>query len=142
MAFGYELLLDLYSCKTGVCDDLALCYSFLDAIVKLVGLHKQSPPIIFVSDAEKYPEKAGLSGWVPLIESSVVIHTLSARNFISINVYTCCKIDVEKVQHFVESYFHPEAVENKLVERGIHYPQSSTLQIGTACLSDTADWGE
>jgi len=29
-AFGYELLLDLYDCKPGVCDDLALCYKFLD----------------------------------------------------------------------------------------------------------------
>ena len=30
--FGYELLLDLYECKPGVCDDLTLCYNFLDEI--------------------------------------------------------------------------------------------------------------
>ena len=30
--FGYQLLLDLYGCKQGVCDDLALCYQFLDEI--------------------------------------------------------------------------------------------------------------
>ena len=28
--FGYQLLLDLYDCKAGACDDLSLCYEFLE----------------------------------------------------------------------------------------------------------------
>ena len=39
-------------------------------------MEKQAPPSIFRSDATRFPDKAGLSGWVPLIESSIVIHTL------------------------------------------------------------------
>jgi len=31
--FGYQLLLDLYGCKKGVCDDLSLCYKFLDDMI-------------------------------------------------------------------------------------------------------------
>ncbi|MDP8230393.1 MAG: hypothetical protein P9L93_04730, partial [Candidatus Gorgyraea atricola] len=66
-AFGYELLLDLYECKPGACDDLSFCYKFLDEIVPYLGMEKQSPPSIFFTDATRFPDKAGLSGWAPLV---------------------------------------------------------------------------
>ena len=40
--FGYQLLLDLYGCKEGVCDDLSLCYQFLDKIVAELGMEKSA----------------------------------------------------------------------------------------------------
>ena len=52
--FGYELLLDLYDCKPGVCDDLTLCYNFLDEIVGFLGMEKQAPPAIFRSDGVRF----------------------------------------------------------------------------------------
>src|SRR3989304_10464434 len=58
--FGYQLLLDLYDCKEGVCDDLQLCYNFLDEIVGHLGMEKQTPPNIFRSDEVRFPDKAGL----------------------------------------------------------------------------------
>ena len=57
--FGSELLLDLYDCKEGACDDLALNYQFLDEIVGFLGMEKQSPPSIFRSDETRFPDKAG-----------------------------------------------------------------------------------
>ena len=65
-AFGYQLLLDLYDCKSGACDDLALCYRFLDEIVEYLGMEKQAPPGIFYTDAKRFPDKAGLSGWAQI----------------------------------------------------------------------------
>ena len=61
-AFGYELFLDLYDCKARVCDDLRLCYQFLDSIVEDLGMEKQAPPSVFFSDEKRFPDKAGLSG--------------------------------------------------------------------------------
>ena len=52
-SFGMELLVDLYNCREGVCDDLSLGYKFLDEIVPFLGMEKQAPPQIFFSDAEK-----------------------------------------------------------------------------------------
>ncbi|MFH1578116.1 MAG: hypothetical protein ABIC18_03485, partial [Candidatus Omnitrophota bacterium] len=49
-AFGFELLLDLYDCRPNVCDDLTLCYQFLDEIVDYLGMEKQAPPNIFRTD--------------------------------------------------------------------------------------------
>ena len=120
-AFGYELLLDLYDCKPGACDDLALCYKFLDEIVGYLGMEKQAPPNIFFTDATHFPDKAGLSGWAPLVESSIVIHTLSPKNFISIDIYCCKKFDIEKAKSFVYRFFAPRRMEEQFILRGIDY---------------------
>jgi len=119
--FGYELLLDLYDCKPGACDDLALCYKFLDEFVEYLGMEKQSPPSIFFTDAKRFPDKAGLSGWAPLVESSIVIHTLSVTNFISVDVYCCKEFDVAKAKSFVRRFFSPKRMDEQFLLRGVDY---------------------
>lgn len=119
--FGYLLTLDLYDCKEGVCDDIDLCYRFLENIVIELKMEKQSPPFIFKSDAIKYPDKAGLSGWVPLIESGVQIHTLTANNFITIDVYSCKKFNTNTLREFVSNYFYPKEFDMNLIERGMKF---------------------
>ncbi len=120
-AFGYELLLDLYDCKEGACDDLALCYRFLDEIVEYLGMEKQAPPNIFYTDGKRFPDKAGLSGWAPLVESSVVIHTLTPKNFISIDIYCCRWFDTNKAKSFVRTFFSPKRMDEQFLLRGIDY---------------------
>lgn len=119
--FGYQLLLDLYDCKPGVCDDLHTCYQFLDEIVGYLGMEKQAPPDIFRSDGVRFPDKAGLSGWVPLIESSIVIHTLSPKNFISIDIYCCKEFDIQKARQFVRRFFEPKRMDERFIKRGLDY---------------------
>lgn len=119
--FGYQLLLDLYGCKEGTCDDLSLCYQFLDEIVEKLGMEKQSPPSIFRSDATRFPDKAGLSGWAPLIESSIVIHTLSPKNYISVDVYCCKAFDPEVARDMCRKFFDPMKIDDQYIERGLDY---------------------
>ena len=123
--FGYELLLDLYDCKPGVCDDLTLCYNFLDEIVGFLGMEKQAPPAIFRSDGVRFPDKAGLSGWVPLIESSIVIHTLTPKDFITVDIYCCRAFDRKKAEEFCRGFFEPRKVQAQFVERGLNYYQET-----------------
>lgn len=119
--FGYLFTLDLYGCKEGACDDIALCYRFLEDIVAKLKMTKQSPPFIFKSDDSLYPDKAGLSGWVPIIESGIQIHTLTTKNFISIDVYSCKKFETENIKEFVQNYFKCKEVESNFIERGVKY---------------------
>ncbi|MFC1704083.1 S-adenosylmethionine decarboxylase family protein [Candidatus Omnitrophota bacterium] len=119
--FGFQLLLDLYKCKPGACDDLDLCYKFLDEIVGYLGMEKQAPPNIFRSDATRFPDKAGLSGWAPLIESSIVIHTLTPKDFISIDIYCCKEFSIEKAKRFTRKFFSPKKMDEQYIERGMDY---------------------
>ena len=119
--FGYQLLLDLYDCKEETVDDLGHCYKFLDEIVDELGMEKQAPPNIFRSDATRFPDKAGLSGWAPLIESSVVIHTLTPKNYISIDVYCCKAFDLDVARNICKKFFSPKRMDEQYIERGQDY---------------------
>ena len=118
--FGYLFTLDLYGCKPGVCGNLTLCYQYLEGLVDFLGMTKQSPPFIFESPKE-YPEKAGLSGWVPIIESGIQIHTLVPKNFISIDVYSCHKFSPEGVEEYTAQIFEPQEIEKNFILRGVKY---------------------
>ena len=119
--FGYELLLDCYDCRPEVCGNLDHCYSYLDNLVDFIGMKKQAPPSIFRTDRRSFPDKAGLSGWVPLADSSIVIHTLSKKNFISIDVYSCKEYSKEKVIEFTKRYFEPKKMGKQFILRGKLY---------------------
>jgi len=119
--FGRLLALDLYDCRPGACDDIALCYNFLEDLVALLGMTKQSPPFLFRSPADAHPDKAGLSGWVPLIESGIQIHTLSPRGFISIDVYSCGEIREEGVLELARAAFGYASADVHWLTRGMRY---------------------
>ena len=114
-------MLDLYECKPGVCDDLSLCYQFLDDIVGDLGMEKQAPPNIFRSDGVRFPDKAGLSGWAPLIESSIVIHTLTPKDYISIDIYCCKAFDLDKARDVCRKFFLTKKIDEQYIERGLDY---------------------
>lgn len=119
--FGYQLLLDLYDCKPGACDDLTLCYAFLEEIVRVLKVEPQSPPFIFRTDGKRFPDKAGLSGWIPLVESGIQLHTLTPKEFISIDVYSCRAFDAAAVKAFVRRVFSPKRIDEQFLERGLDY---------------------
>ncbi|MDE1768229.1 MAG: S-adenosylmethionine decarboxylase [Candidatus Micrarchaeota archaeon] len=119
--FGYELLLDCYNCKPKTSDNLDHCYSYLDKLVDFIGMEKQEPPSIFRTPRKTFPDKTGLSGWVPLANSSIVIHTLTKHNYVSVDVYSCGKFDPKKVIEFTKRHFEPKRIEKQFILRGKHY---------------------
>lgn len=118
--FGRLLTLDLYGCKLGACNDIALCYDFLEQLVDELDMNVQAPPILIRTPAQ-YTDKAGLSGWVPLIESGIQIHTLIPKNFISVDVYSCGDFIAEGVVDLARAFFEHKAHEINLIARGLKY---------------------
>ena len=121
--FGWHLILDLYGCDPDKVEDLGVCYNYLNTMPDLMKVHKQSPPFVVVTDGKKYPDKAGLSGWVPIVESGISIHTLTPTNFISIDIYSCEKFNNEKLIKFTKKIFKPKKIEKKFILRGESYYQ-------------------
>lgn len=119
--FGYHLILDLYDCDPKTVGDLNKCYHYLDILPEIIGTDKQSPPFIIYTDAKKYPSKAGLSGWIPVVDSGISIHTIIPTNFISIDIYTCKKFDPKKIEKFTIEFFKPKKIEKKFFLRGKAY---------------------
>jgi S-adenosylmethionine decarboxylase len=121
-AFGRSLHADFYDVRDGVCDDLGFCYDLLDRLVtEELGVAKQAPPFIFRSPEAEFPDKAGISGWVPLIESGVSIHTLRAKRFVSLDVYTCGALDVARILEFLCAQLGTTRYEHHYLVRGVEY---------------------
>lgn len=119
--FGYHLVMDCYGCDPHAVSSLDVCYKYLDDMTELLKMHKQTQPLVFQTDPVKYPDKAGISAWVPVVESGISIHTLTPTDFVSIDVYSCKKYSIEKVKEFTAKVFKPKEIEEKFFLRGEKY---------------------
>jgi len=119
-AFGFHLMLDCYRCSPEKLDSIDACYEFLERLVDEIGAEKQTQPYVFRTPAQ-FRGKEGLSGWVPIVESGISIHTLTASRFISLDVYSCRQFDNEKIIGFTRQFFGPEEIESNLLLRGRKY---------------------
>ncbi len=117
-------MLDIYGCNVKNMTDFDVCYAYLDKLPDVIGTNKQSEPFLIKTDGVKFPDKAGFSGWVPLVESGVSIHTLDPMRFISIDVYTCKQLDqskIDAIKKYTQEIFKPTEWEEKFVLRGEKY---------------------
>ena len=121
MAFGQSLHVDLYGISKELCDDLSFGYQLLEALVTLLKMQKQSPPFIFHSPADTFPDKAGLSGWVPLIESGISIHTMTVHEFVTIDIYTCGELDIDLTLDYLTHTLKCSRYEHHHLIRGVEY---------------------
>ena len=119
--FGYHTILDLYGCDHHAVGSLDVCYKYLDDMVELLKMHKQTQPLVFQTDPIKWPDKAGISGWVPVVESGISIHTLTPTDFVSIDVYSCKKYSADLIREFTAKVFKPKEIEEKFFLRGEKY---------------------
>ena len=119
--FGYHLILDLYGCNPDKLNSVEEGYKYLDTIAKLIKTDRQAPPYVVLTDSEKYPDKAGISGWIPVVDSGISIHTVVPTRFVSIDIYTCKKFDPEKLKKFTIHFFNPQKIEEKFFFRGEQY---------------------
>jgi len=121
--FGTLLALDFYDCPPRPLESIEIGYQFLEQIVLHLGMTMQSPPFIFLSDAQRFPDKAGLSGWVPLIESGITLHTLIQARFATIDIYSCSQIPPVETIAFAYKIFLPKRIEATYLYRGRNYPR-------------------
>ncbi len=119
--FGYHLALDIYNCDKKALDSIEKCYYYLGTMVDILKMSRQSPPFVVYTDPVKYPDKAGISGWVPIVESGISIHTITPTGFASIDIYSCKKYDKEKARKFTQEVFKPKKIEENFLLRGIEY---------------------
>lgn len=123
--FGYSYLLDMYDCRPGAADDLELTYRFLEELVDKLAMTRMSQPFVIhgprKDGVEIYPDKAGVSGWVPLIESGIQIHSIEPTHFITLDCYSCREFDPAIVFGFARQCFGFGRSEEHFLERGQKY---------------------
>ena len=124
--FGRSFELDFYDVDPALCNDLGFFYDLLIELTDHLGMTRQSQPWIFRSPDrigdKDFTDKAGLSGWVPLIESGIQIHTVIPTRFVSIDIYTCGAFDPDLTLYLVSERLGSARCEKHLRPRGPRYP--------------------
>jgi S-adenosylmethionine decarboxylase len=123
--WGYQLIIDCFGCEHDACCNLDRGYEFLDRIVQHLRMTKQTQPYIFKTCEVAFPGKPGYSGWIPIIESGIQIHTSANNRFISVDVYSCRAFDQREVVDFVKKWFEPTHVDTAFFLRGKNILQKS-----------------
>ncbi len=119
-AFGFHLMLDCYDCSPRHLDDIDGCYGFLDELVARIGAVKQTQPYVFRTPPG-FVGKEGLSGWVPIVESGISLHTLTQTRFVTLDVYSCREFDGDLLETCTKAFFEPREVERNFLLRGRRY---------------------
>lgn len=140
--FGYSYLLDCYDCNDFRLDDLELHYRTVEELVFRLKMNKMGPPVllhapcVYEGDGwkdldgnlqyyrrELYPDKAGVTVFQPLIESSIVIHSCIPTKFTTIDVYSCNDFRelIPDIKEFLRVKFEFQSYEENLVVRGTKY---------------------
>lgn len=112
--FGYTVMVDAFECRPGACDDLELHYRFLEKLVEALGMTKMTNPIVVhapqVNGVELFPDKAGCSGWIGLIESGIQIHSIEPTQFMTLDVYSCKTFTPGTVTDMIRIFFRPKVI--------------------------------
>lgn len=128
-SWGFQLIIDCFGCDEAVCCDLERGYEFLDKITLYLGMTKQTQPYIFKTCETTFPGKPGYSGWIPIIESGIQIHTSANNRFISIDVYSCRPFAASDVVEYVKKWFEPKRIDTQFFRRGMDFRQKSFEQV-------------
>jgi S-adenosylmethionine decarboxylase len=124
-SWGFQLIIDCFGCEEAVCCDLDRGYEFLDKITLYLGMTKQTQPYIFKTCETAFPGKPGYSGWIPIIESGIQIHTSANNRFISIDVYSCRPFAPADVVEYVKKWFEPRRIDTQFFHRGLDFRKKS-----------------
>jgi S-adenosylmethionine/arginine decarboxylase-like enzyme len=120
-SFGFSVAVDLYGVNSYACKALDFNYRALEDLAAHINMKTQAPPWLFVSPVPDTHEKAGLSGFLPLIESGITIHTLSNKGFVTIDVYTCGQVEELQVVDFLRTRYDSKDEEWQSMSRGTKY---------------------
>jgi len=95
-------------------------------LVDMLEMTRMSQPVVMhgpigPDGMDLFPDKAGVSGWVPLIESGVQIHSIEPKHFITLDVYSCKKFDPKIVLEHARNFFGFRDYDHAFIVRGARY---------------------
>jgi S-adenosylmethionine decarboxylase len=125
MSFGKSAHFDCYGVDKYDCDDMEMAYRFVEELVDRIDMTLFGNISVFhgprKNGIELYEDKAGLTCFAPLIESSITLHTIIPKLFLTLDVYSCKPFEPLDIKDFIEYTYQPTLIEINTLERGISY---------------------
>ena len=126
--FGEHVTIDGYGGDKGALDDKDLVLKCLQELPAVLGMHVLARPEVYFAPANDGKDPGGWTGFVVIAESHISIHTFPARQFVSIDVYTCKNgMDAEFIKDYFREAFKLSELEVNFLKRGTRYPEENIV---------------
>ena len=123
MAYGKELILDLYECDISKFNRVDI-KNWLDELCKLINMNQED---LHWWDYEGVPDEeipydkphlVGISVVQFIATSDIVIHTIDMLQECYINIFSCKEFDVSKALEFTKKWFGSKNYDYQIIKRG------------------------
>ena len=123
MAYGKELILDLYSCDISKFNRKSI-KEWLEKLCVLIGMNRED---LHFWDYEGIPEEeipydqphlVGTSAVQFITTSDIVIHTVDMMKECYINIFSCREFDAQKAMDFTKDWFEAVSMNQQIIIRG------------------------
>ena len=127
ITFGKHLTLDAYECDYTVLDSMETIFTFLDELPEKIGMHKIITPYTIKCGGNDIKDCGGISGFVMIAESHIAIHTFPAKQYLTMDLYSCNQFDETKVIQMVKELFKYRRLEKHIIKRGLRFPKENLV---------------
>jgi S-adenosylmethionine decarboxylase len=129
-----HLIIDGYGDDPRLLENKELIYDLLDRYPGEIGMTKIAPPYVFRYVGDK-PEDWGVSGFVPIAESHISIHTFVERCLVNIDVFSCKDFDAQQVMQGLKEHLRLHTLKGYLLRRGLEPSGSEEIAVPIAELA-------
>lgn len=123
-AFGMHLMLDIANCDPTVLADANALHKILRDIPDSINMTRICDTQVTEYAGNDDKDPGGYSGFVLLAESHFSFHTFPAKNYISLDLYSCAPFDTTPLIKNIQNIFKAEItdIQSQCILRGQHYP--------------------
>lgn len=125
--FGKHLTVDAYGCDPQTLDNMEVIFNFLDKLPGEIKMHKIITPYVIKCGANDKKDCGGVSGFVMITESHISIHTFPAKQYLTMDVYSCNMFDEKKVISITKKIFKYQSLEKHMIKRGLKFPKDNLI---------------
>lgn len=126
--FGVHLLLDGYQADSEALADQTLLRQLLMTLPEQLSMHTICEPTVLEVGPMNQKDPGGVSGFVMIAESHISFHTFPARQFVTIDVYTCQDtLDTKTIQGIFTSALGCIDWDVQVLPRGQRYPRHDII---------------
>ncbi|MCX6789859.1 MAG: S-adenosylmethionine decarboxylase [Candidatus Gribaldobacteria bacterium] len=129
VVFGKHLTIDAYGCNATTLNSMEICFQVLSKLPAKIAMRPIMTPYVIRVEGNNKKDCGGISGFVMIAESHIALHTFPAKQYLTMDVYSCSMFDEKIALKFVKEIFDYQSLEKCIIKRGLKFPKDNLVDI-------------
>jgi S-adenosylmethionine decarboxylase len=116
---GNHLIADCFGCRSRILGDKNKISEILRELTGVIEMKAIHAPLVLYHKA-RISSESGVTGIIILAESNITIHTYPAKNFVSVDIYSCKEFDIGAAMQYLKEKFRFKKLKKHIIKRGFY----------------------